>query len=76
MVDTGNPELDALAEKVKAAFDSLTPEKKAAMRRDSYISFVYGNLACSTNHRVPRELVERTVDEMVARGELNFNRDT
>lgn len=38
------------------------PPPTAAQRREQAISFAYGNLAASTNHRATREQVEAAYD--------------
>lgn len=40
------------------------PLMTAAERREQYISFAWGNLACSTNHQVERTLVEAEYDRL------------
>lgn len=50
-------EIDDLLERARA-LPPMTDEQ----RREQRINFAWGNLACSTNHRVARELVERAHD--------------
>jgi hypothetical protein len=44
-------ELRSLMRRAQAAFDALTPDEKARHRRAQAISWVVGQLQCSTNHR-------------------------
>lgn len=40
------------------------PPMTEAQKEEQRRSFAYGNLACSTNHRVSREIVDKVADEM------------
>lgn len=44
--------------------EKCEPTMTAAQRREQRISWVWGNLNASSNHKVSRELVERVVDEL------------
>ncbi len=52
-------ELERLIELVRQL-----PEPTEAERRDQAISWVWGNLACSTNHKVDRSVVEAAYDKL------------
>lgn len=70
----GDPELDELLAKAKAAYDALTPEEKWKHCREQAISWVYGQLKLS-GRDVTRDAVERSVDRMIAQGELKYSMD-
>lgn len=57
---------EMIAEVHKAMDEGRLPPEHMPMSREQIVSFVWGNLECSTNHRVPREEVERIVDEWMA----------
>jgi hypothetical protein len=56
-------ELKSLLIAACEAFQALTPEEQEEHRRQQRRSFAWGNLECSTNHRVPREDFDRYMDE-------------
>lgn len=71
----GDPELDALLDKAKAAFDSMSYEEKYAHVREQYISFAYGqvNLASREDgERVTKEQVANIFDRLVAEGRIKL----
>ena len=55
--------LTKLLAKAQTWFDSLSKEEQDAHREEQRRSFVWGNLNCSTNHKVSRELVDKVADE-------------
>jgi hypothetical protein len=61
---TGSPELDALIARWREIEAKMTPEQRAAQRRESAISWALGNLNMSTNHRTTREVVEAAYDRL------------
>ncbi len=70
----GDAELDKLLAKAKAAYEALTPEQKWKHCREQAVSFVYGQLKLS-GRTTSRAAVERTVDRMIANGELTHTMD-
>lgn len=70
----GDPELDELLAKARAAYDALTPEQKWKHCRDQAISWVYGQLKLS-GREVTLDSVERSIDRMIAKGELKHSMD-
>jgi hypothetical protein len=67
---SGDPQFDALLKEANAAFDKLSPDEKAAHRREQYISFVYGQLKLS-GRNVTKESLAKAYDEMLAKGEIH-----
>ncbi len=53
-----------LAKKHQEMLDALTPEERAEYRKRQIRSLAWGNLECSTFHRISREEFERIMDEM------------
>lgn len=68
MTDISNdPELNALIAQTKQLMDEgKIPPEHMPGSREQMISFVWGNLNASSNHKVSREVVERVVDEHIA----------
>lgn len=63
----GDPYLDALLQRARAAYDALSPEEKAAHDEEQRRSFAYGN-AVIDNPNVTREMVDAAA-EKIAREE-------
>jgi hypothetical protein len=69
---SSDPELNALFEKAKAAFAKLTPEEKAAHRREQRISWVLGQINMMhyehghPERYITREQAEAAVDRLEA----------
>jgi hypothetical protein len=60
-----SPVLDELLRNATEMWEKLPPEDREKRRRDQLLSFAYGNLACSSNHK-PQRAAFQTV--ALARG--------
>ncbi len=59
--------MQAMAKAAQDAFDKLTPEEKAAYRREQAISWAWGQLACmkgGTNEPISKERIGEIYDSM------------
>jgi hypothetical protein len=63
---SNNPKLNALLEQANAAVAAMTPEERAAMRREQRISWVRGEMQLA---RLERGLEPLPDDEATARAE-------
>lgn len=52
-----------LARKAKAIFDALPPDEQRRQRVLQSLNFAWGNLQCSTNHRVDLDTFKRAMRE-------------
>jgi hypothetical protein len=71
----GDPELDGLLAKAKAAYDAMSYEEKYAHTREQFISFAYGqvNLASREDgERITKEQVGAIFDRLMAEGRLKL----